>query len=114
MFRVCCRRIAGLWCFHIALDPVDCILMLSFMYLDILAVWLILMAEGFLRKVGRAMGQTMKSGYLTLLGRPQADSTVQSVSKLDHTLQAVSHSDPTGMMGRSDQDGISRAVFHVG
>lgn len=45
-------RIAGLWCCHVALDLVDCALMISFRHLFSTDVgYMILMAAGLLGKV---------------------------------------------------------------
>lgn len=65
---------------------------------------MILMGVGLLSVVGSAVGHTMEVRVHTILGVPQADST----------LQAVSQSNPTGMAGRSNLDGISGAGFQHG
>jgi hypothetical protein len=67
--RVCCSRIAGLWWCYIVLVPIDCVLTLSFRHLVSPGiVWVILMAEGLLRKVRGAVGQTMKMGVSYSVG----------------------------------------------
>lgn len=56
--RVCCNRIAGLWCCHITLVPVYFVLMLSFRHLVFPGIgWMVLMIARHLGKVGGAMGQ---------------------------------------------------------